>query len=290
MNISADASSLGDVVSLRAEIQRSQVPAAEVVPSATASALPSREIRDGRYLLRFVRTAEELDAVLRLRFQVFNLELGEGLASSYQSGRDEDEFDSHCHHLLVIDTVTETVIGTYRLQTSDVAQQGIGFYSDAEYMLQDLPPDVLQNSVEVGRACISREHRSGRVLLLLWKGLAAYMAHNHRRYLFGCCSLTSQTPAEGWAAWRVLETQHAIHPKVRVRVRPGFECEVPTAAQVDESSITIPTLFQIYLRYGALVCSEPVIDRRFGTIDFLVLLDLQALDPRAYRLFFGVSP
>lgn len=290
MHVSVDTSSAGDVASLRSGILGSQGIAAGNTPSSTASAIPSRELRDGRYLLRFVRTAEEFDAVLRLRFQVFNLELGEGLESSYQSGRDEDEFDAHCHHLLVMDTVTVTAIGTYRLQTNDVAQQGIGFYSDAEYVLQDLPPAVLQDSVEVGRACISREHRSGRVLLLLWKGLAAYMAHNNRRYLFGCCSLTSQNPAEGWAAWRLLETQRAIHPSVQVRVRPGFECEGLPASPADEPSVSLPTLFQIYLRYGALVCSEPAIDRRFGTLDFLVVLDLQALDPRAYRLFFGVSP
>jgi putative hemolysin len=35
------------------------------------------------------------------------------------------------------------------------------------------------------------------------------------------------------------------------------------------------------------VCGPPAIDRRFKTIDFLVLLDVAGLTPRAHRLFFG---
>ena len=47
--------------------------------------LPDRELEEGRYRLRFARTAEELDAVLRLRFEVFNLELQEGLDTSHET-------------------------------------------------------------------------------------------------------------------------------------------------------------------------------------------------------------
>ena len=49
----------------------------------------------------------------------------------------------------------------------------------------------------------------------------------------------------------------------------------------------LPTLFKIYLDYDAKVCSLPAIDRRFKTIDFLVILDVNTLDPRIRRLYFG---
>ena len=39
-----------------------------------------------------------------------------------------------------------------------------------------------------------------------WKGLALYMGHNRRRYLFGPCSLTSQDP---WDGKRALELGYA---------------------------------------------------------------------------------
>ena len=39
---------------------------------------PKLTLREGRYLLRFANNARDLDAVLKLRFEVFNLELGKG--------------------------------------------------------------------------------------------------------------------------------------------------------------------------------------------------------------------
>jgi putative hemolysin len=70
---------------------------------------PKIELREGRYLLRCAQDARDLDAVLKLRFEVFNLELGEGLQSSFRTGRDRDEFDAQCHHLIVEDTETGNV-------------------------------------------------------------------------------------------------------------------------------------------------------------------------------------
>ena len=59
------------------------------------------ELRLGPYLAKFAIGNDELAAALRLRFEVFNLELNEGLQSAYASGYDEDEFDDVCDHLIV---------------------------------------------------------------------------------------------------------------------------------------------------------------------------------------------
>ena len=48
---------------------------------------PDIEIAGSKYLIRFARNAEEIEAALKLRFEVFNLELEEGLESSFQTGR-----------------------------------------------------------------------------------------------------------------------------------------------------------------------------------------------------------
>ena len=56
------------------------------------SSLSAREIIKGRYAVRFARNSE-IVAALKLRYEVFNLELGAGLASSFLTGRDFDEFD-----------------------------------------------------------------------------------------------------------------------------------------------------------------------------------------------------
>jgi putative hemolysin len=247
--------------------------------------VPEPETRESLYRLGFARGPEELDAVLRLRFDVFNRELGEGLASSWETGRDEDELDRFCHHLLVEETATGRIVGTYRLQTQEMADAGRGFYSATEYDLASIPDEIRRLSLEVGRACIARDHRKRQVLYLLWKGLARYMTLNRKRYLFGCCSLTGQDPALGLRALDQLWQRGAIHPHLWARALPEYRCEA--AGPVDMTPLELPQLFETYLRFGGKACSEPALDRRFGTVDFLVLLDTEAMDPRSHRMFFG---
>jgi putative hemolysin len=251
------------------------------------SHLPEIEICEGKYLLRFVRNSHELDAVLKLRFEVFNLELGEGLASSFQTGRDQDEFDLACHHLIVVETTEDKIVGTYRVQTGEMARSAYGFYSAGEFNLSLLPRDVLDQSVELGRACIAREHRNTLVLFLLWKGIAAYMLHNRKRYLFGCCSLTSQDAREGISVMRLIERGGYMHTSLKVAPEAGFECDVDDWSPAEIDAADIPKLFRTYLRFGAKVCGPPAIDRRFKTIDFLVIFDIAEMDGHSRRVFFG---
>ncbi|MEM8962704.1 MAG: GNAT family N-acyltransferase [Acidobacteriota bacterium] len=253
-----------------------------------AELVPTVEQREGRYTLRFARTLEELDASLRLRFEVFNLELDEGLASSFETGRDTDAFDAVCHHLVVLDE-HDTVVGTYRMQTSEMADTHDGFYSEGEFRLGDLPDDVRRNAVEVGRACVAADHRNTQVLYLLWRGLALYMSSNQKRYLFGCCSLTSQDPVEGRAMYDHLTKLGHMHPRIEVAPQPEHRCYDPGFEVDPETPATIPRLFRTYLRHGAKVCGHPAIDREFKTIDFLVLFDIEAMDERQVRTFFGGS-
>ena len=138
--------------------------------------LPEEVIPGGRYSARFARSPEDLTRIQRLRFEVFNLELKEGLDSSFLTGLDQDQFDAHCHHLMVEHRPDGAVVGTYRLQTSEMAAAGIGLYTADEFDLSTLPASVLATAAETGRACVAQEHRNGRVLNLLWRGLASYLS------------------------------------------------------------------------------------------------------------------
>jgi putative hemolysin len=180
----------------------------------------------------------------------------------------------------------EETVGTYRLQTSAMAQAGKGYYAATEFDLSDLPAAYLAQAVEVGRACVARGHRNGRVLNLLWRGLASYLTRNRKRYLFGCCSLTSQDPALGLVTARHLEATGHNHPSLWTRPTAGYRC-TPAGQQLKLEPVPhVPPLFQSYLALGARVISDPALDRQFGTIDFLVSLDVEALDPHQYRFFF----
>lgn len=246
--------------------------------------VPERTLCEGHYEVRFAHSTDELEAVQRLRFEVFNLELGEGFDESFVSGRDADEFDSICHHLIVTDLRTGAIVGCYRIQTARMAAINRGFYSATLFDLSTLPLNVVHRSAEIGRACVARSHRSTAVLFLLWKGLALYAGHNQIRYFFGCSSLTSQDPGEGNAVLRFLEEAGRMHPDWRIQPRPENRCPIdPRVA----AAPGVPSLFRTYLRFGAKVCGPPAIDRDFRTIDYFVVLDLDSMPSRTRRMFFG---
>lgn len=253
---------------------------------------PPLDERHGRYRLSFARGARELERVFRLRYDVFNVELGEGLRSSEETGLDRDRFDAQCHHLIVRDEASDAVIGTYRLQVRAMADAGEGFYSAGEFDLAPLA--VVDACIELGRACIAAEHRNRTVLFLLWRGLAAYARWNDKRYFFGCSSLTSRDPDAGLALYDELERDGLVHESLHIEPLPHYAC-VPRAApgSVRAPPVpvpSVPTLFRTYLRYGARVLGMPALDREFGTVDFLTLLDLAALEPRTLELFAAGLP
>jgi putative hemolysin len=255
-----------------------------------AQLLPATVLTDHGYRVQFARSKEELQAVQRLRFEVFNLEMGEGLDTSWASGLDVDRFDPVCHHLMVIHVATGAVVGTYRVQTSEMARDFLGFYSADEFTIDDLPRAVVDDAIEVGRACVSKPFRNRSVLFLLWRGLALYLIHNRKRYLFGCCSLTSQDAVEGKRVMEYLREQGHVHPEYSVQPQADWRCygpELALDAAAAAQAVEIPKLFGIYLRYGAKVCGEPAIDRQFKTIDYLVLLDRTQLDEHSRSMFFA---
>ena len=247
--------------------------------------IPTLDMKSGHYRADFARTQAELEQVLRLRFEVFNIELGEGLDSSFESRMDRDKYDDQCHHLIVRDERTGELVGTYRMQTRAMADSGHGFYSGEEYDLSGFPDDLLAESLELGRACIGHAHRNGRVLFLLWRGLFAYLRHNNMRYMFGCCSVTSQDPAVGWAVHTRLDRAGALRSPFLIQAREQYTCPNSEVSEEEIAGTELPRLMSLYLDYGACICSQPAIDRAFKTIDYLALFDLQVVPPKLAKVF-----
>jgi putative hemolysin len=244
-------------------------------------------LKSGHYYADFARSEAELQEVQRLRFEIFNLELGEGLDSSYETRMDIDPYDAQCHHLIIRDERTNALVGTYRMQTREMAESGHGFYSNDEYHLEQFPDDVITQSLELGRACISSAHRSGRVLFLLWRGLFMYLRANQMRYMFGCCSLNSQDQQEGWAMFKRLKRSRNLHPNYLLQARENFICEKTSVPEETIVGSEMPRLMSIYIDYGARICSEPAIDRAFKTIDYLVLFDMEHIPEKLMKVFKG---
>ncbi|MGP8174111.1 MAG: GNAT family N-acetyltransferase [Terracidiphilus sp.] len=258
----------------------------------------------GRYRLRLAQTADDRDAACRLRFKVFNIELGEGLQSSYQTGLDTDQFDLFCEHLLVEDKVDRRIVGTYRMQSGTTAERNLGYYSEQEFSFAPYEP-LRAGILELGRASIDREHRTPEVLTLLWRGIAQYATDMGLRYLVGCSSLTSKDPAEGWQMYRQLE-HYRVSAEFETVPTAAYACPIeqegrqaqPSPCQTDRwmpdpvptpgtTQVKVPRLLKTYLAIGARIGAPPAWDREFGTIDFLTLLDLKLLSASARNRFLA---
>lgn len=236
-------------------------------------------VSGGKYRVLVASTDEERSAVFRLRFQVFNLELNEGLDAAFETGEDRDKFDEVCSLLYVQHRETGEVVGTYRVQSGQTAANNFGYYSQQEFKFE--PFEVLRAEVlELGRACIVAEHRSFEVLNILWRGVAAYAQEVGARFLIGCSSVTSQDPAEGWGVYDQLRSFQA---ELGLQTAPQPEFLLPPAPP--SQTAKVPRLLRAYLAVGAFICSTPALDREFKTIDFLTLLDFERISPAAKARF-----
>jgi putative hemolysin len=233
------------------------------------------------FRLSLAQTMDDLTQCQRLRYLVFNCELGEGLTDSHGSGLDRDPFDLICDHLMVHDAASGRLVGTYRMQTGYRAKGNLGYYSE---QLFDLSPfESLRGEIlELGRACVHQDYRNTTALFMLWKGIASYAALCKARYLMGCSSITSQDESEGMALYRELRGKHLAEPSLQTQPRPGFQCRETRLAAAPPP----PRLFRAYLDVSARLCGPPAIDREFRTIDFLTLVDLQAIPQRVRTRFF----
>jgi len=277
-------------------------------PSLSLPAAPAKphvHAEVGRYRLRLAESGEDRLAACRLRFKVFNIELGEGLESSYQTGIDTDRFDAVCEHLLVEDkqenNPSKRVVGTYRMQSGATAAKNLGYYSEQEFSFA--PYEALRSGIlELGRASIDREHRTPEVLTLLWRGIAQYATDMGLRYLVGCSSINSKDPAEGWQMYRQLE-QYRVLPEYETQPTEAYACPIePEGAHAQPAPLLkdgegleasqakapkVPKLLRTYLTIGCRIGGPPAWDREFGTIDFLTLLDLKMVSASARNRFLA---
>jgi putative hemolysin len=136
------------------------------------------------------------------------------------------------------------------------------------------------------------------LLHLLWRGIARYAVERNARMLIGCSSISSQDPAEGADMYRQLRG-YLVEPARRTHPWPAFAVAggddaggSGTWPHQERPGSTPPAtagassrLLRAYLTIGAQICGPPAIDREFGTIDFLTLLDLQSV-PAIVRAHF----
>ncbi|MET8134396.1 MULTISPECIES: GNAT family N-acyltransferase [unclassified Streptomyces] len=246
---------------------------------------PTQPVAPTRYTVTLARDEADVRAAQRLRHDVFAGEMG-ALLNTPQPGLDIDAFDAYCDHLLVRDTETGQVVGTYRLLPPERAAIAGRLYSESEFDLGPLA-GIRSGLVEVGRSCVHPDHRDGAVIGLIWAGIARYMIDGGHEWLAGCCSIPltdGGTLAAG--TWDRVQAKHLAPEEFRVRPLLPWSAEgVARPARTE-----LPPLLRGYLRLGAWVCGEPALDADFGVADMYVLLSMSRVNPRYLRHFLSLVP
>ena len=244
------------------------------------------------FLIKFAENQEEVEAALRLRYEVFNIEQGIGLQSATDDEKDCDEFDEHCLHLIIVEKKTSRIVGTYRVNPGPTARKYLGFYAAREFNIKGL--DGLQDEIlEVGRSCVHPEYRSGAAIGLLWSGISGALIRTGLSYTLGCVSLDATDPNVGWALYEYFKQRGTLCEQLVATPGKGFELPARDQEKIDkllEDKVAllkhIPSLFKGYLRLGVKICGVPIWDKEFGTIDFLILLNYHTMPEKYYKHFF----
>ena len=165
--------------------------------------------------LSLASSLKEVREVQRLRYKVFVEAMGlSALANA--DGLDQDEFDACCDHLIVRDTQSLKVVGTYRVLSPSAIEKTGGFYSEKEFDLSRLV-HLRTRITEAGRACIHPDYRSGGVIMMLWAGLAACMRKEKSDFLIGCASVSLADNGDTInAVYRKLAEDQIAPPEYRV--------------------------------------------------------------------------
>jgi putative hemolysin len=247
---------------------------------------PPQPAAPTRYTVTLARDEEDVRAAQRLRHDVFAGEMGALLATP-QPGLDIDAFDAYCDHLLVRDTATGQVVGTYRLLPPERAAIAGRLYSEGEFDLTALDA-IRPGLVEVGRSCVRPGHRDGAVIGLIWAGIARYMTDRGHEWLAGCCSVPlADGGALASATWDRVRAKHLAPEDYRVRPLLPW---TPDGAAAPATGAELPALLRGYLRLGAWVCGEPAHDPDFGVADLYVLLSMRRVNPRYLKHFLSLVP
>lgn len=236
-----------------------------------------------RYALLLSSEPELIDAAQRLRHDVFTAEPGYSVAPR-PDGRDADEFDQYCDHLLVREDLSGELVGCYRMLPPPGAIAAGGLYTATEFDVRAW--DSLRPSlVEMGRAVVRPDHRNGAVVLLMWTGILAYLDRAGYDHVAGCVSVPIRGDGAPGAQIRGVRdfvarrhaapAEHTVTPYRPVVLDGRGLDDLPQPERP-----AIPALMRGYLRLGARVCGAPAYDPHFGVGDFPALLSKDQADTR----------
>ena len=275
--------------------------------------LPAEQLllRMGEYQV-FYAGAHQMPNLLaeigRLREITFR-ETAEGTGKA----TDLDRFDEHYTHLFVWNSEKRHVVGAYRLGLVDTVLRRYGkngLYTSTLFDFKSRFLERVECGVELGRSFVRKEYqRFYAPLLLLWKGIAHFIARNPQyTVLFGPVSISrAYSDLSRQLMMAYLRINHyepdlarLIKARTRMRhhgLRMGVEYGDVVPSDMEELSSLIseieadrkgvPVLLKQYVKLGGKLMGFNI-DPSFGNVlDGLIMVDLLKCDKRILERYMG---
>jgi len=303
---------LGRKMESRREPIASPLPANEVAAEVAGLADECMLSRSGdleAYLAPAIEIPKVLHELGRLRELTFRA-AGEGTGKAL----DLDEFDHHYLHLFAWNARKQEVVGAYRLARTDVVRRNLGvrgLYTATLFRFSDPFLDRMGPALELGRSFVRQEYQRGFApLLLLWKGIGAFIARNPQyKTLFGPVSISNEYQAvsrelivsflEKYAMLRewtsLVRNRNASAAKLLTGANcpafpdAGFDVEDLAAmvGDIEQKPAGIPVLLRQYLRLGGKLLGFNLDPKFTNALDGLILVDLTRTEPKLLHRYLG---
>ena len=238
--------------------------------------------------------------------------VGEGTGTAC----DLDQFDPHYIHLVMWDTRNKCLAGAYRIGRTDfiIRNKGLqGLYNAAFFRFRKPLLDVMTRGLEMGRAFITPPYqRLAASLDTLWMGIGRYLLkHPEYRYLYGTVSISNDYTAYsrrlilGWLRANCMEpalagSVQAYFPPDSLSLRAEEQQLMRRGladvrllnilvAEAEPDGKGIPVLLRQYLRINGKMLSFGIDESFGGTLDCLVLQDLQSTAARFMKRYMDTT-
>ncbi len=285
----------------------------EVLASEIAALPADALLEEARDLSVYLADARRIPGVLheigRLRELTFRA-AGEGTGEPL----DLDRFDGHYLHLFLWNREKREIVGAYRLGNVPLILARIGrkgLYTDSLFKFRPRFLSSLGPALELGRSFIRPEYQKQFApLLLLWKGIGAYVArHPEYSTLIGAVSVSNEySPASRELIARYFEKQNigaewrgAVRPRRPLRgnlvqkwetaalcsLLPDVEDLSAPIADLEPDGKGIPILVRQYVKLGAKLLAFSVDPQFNNALDGFVMVDLTATSPEMLARYMG---
>lgn len=217
---------------------------------------------------------------------------------------DLDIFDTYYHHLFLWDDEEQCIVGAYRMgMGSEIfPKYGIdGFYLQDLFRVEPELYDMMEHSIEMGRAYIVKEYQQKPMpLFLLWKGIVhTTLRHPEHKYLIGGVSISNQFSNFSKSLMIEFMKSNYWDPYVAQYIRPKKEFKVKlndadkefvfdeTKAdlnkfdrlidEVEPGSLRLPVLIKKYIKQNARVVAfnvDPLFNNSVDGLMYIKIADL----------------